>query len=45
MVKSPLKSHHNVIFATKPDKAVAFETVLLEDRVTNLRSTESILCE
>ena len=30
-IKSLLENHHNVIFATKPDKAVAFETVLLED--------------
>ena len=26
-----LKNHHYVIYASKPDKAVAFETALLED--------------
>ena len=26
-----LKSHHHVIYASEPDKAVAFETMLLED--------------
>jgi hypothetical protein len=44
MVKSPLKSHHNVIFATNPDKDVAFDNMLLWDKkwVKNLRSTKSI---
>ncbi|AIC15692.1 MEDS domain-containing protein [Nitrososphaera viennensis] len=30
-IKGLLKSHHHVIYASEPDKAVAFETMLLED--------------
>lgn len=30
-IKSLLKNHHHVIYATEPNKAVAFETVLLEE--------------
>jgi hypothetical protein len=26
-----LKNHHHVVYASEPDKAVAFETMLLED--------------
>jgi hypothetical protein len=26
-----LKNHHHVIYASEPDRAVAFETMLLED--------------
>jgi hypothetical protein len=43
-IKSLLKSHNHVIFATNPDKDVAFDTMLLwdEEWVKNLRSTKSI---
>jgi hypothetical protein len=30
-IRGLLKNHHHVIYASEPDKAVAFETVLLED--------------
>jgi hypothetical protein len=29
-IRGLLKNHHHVIYATEPEKAVAFETVLLE---------------
>jgi hypothetical protein len=30
-ITSLLKNHHNVIYASEPDKAVAFDTMLLEE--------------
>jgi hypothetical protein len=30
-IRGLLKNHHHVIYATEPDRAVAFETMLLED--------------
>jgi hypothetical protein len=30
-IRGLLKNHHHVIYASEPDKAVAFETMLLED--------------
>jgi hypothetical protein len=30
-IRGLLRNHHHVIYASEPDKAVAFETVLLED--------------
>jgi hypothetical protein len=30
-IRELLKNHHHVIYASEPDKAVAFETMLLED--------------
>src|SRR5215211_7906956 len=30
-IKELLKNHHHVIYASEPDRAVAFETMLLED--------------
>jgi hypothetical protein len=30
-IRELLKSHHHVIYASEPDRAVAFETMLLED--------------
>lgn len=30
-IRGLLKNHHHVIYASEPDKAVAFETVLLQD--------------
>jgi hypothetical protein len=29
-IRGLLKNHHHVIYASEPDKAVAFETILLE---------------
>jgi hypothetical protein len=31
MDQRTLKNHHQVIYASEPDRAVAFETMLLED--------------
>jgi hypothetical protein len=30
-IRGLLKNHHHVIYASEPDRAVAFETMLLED--------------